>query len=343
LSSPFAITLRARVEIKFMESWEPALIRLAREALRPPALLPAPPPATQVELAAAYAYCERETARHSRSFSLASSLMPEPKRSAIRALYTFCRMADDAVDRPNRTEAYTWEWWMAQAMRPSATPGHRLAALAWWDTCVRFDIPARAVDQVLAGVRCDFDRAVYPTFDELAHYCYGVASTVGLLSMHIIGYSGPEAIPFAVRLGVALQVTNILRDVGEDLNAGRLYLPQEDLDFFGVRRDDLTRGTITPAWRSLMRFQINRARELYAAAAPGIGLLHADGQWAVAAAAEFYRGILSDLEAHDYNAFTYRARVSGWGKLRRLPGLWWRVTTGHYSPQVGRVVEPVTG
>lgn len=326
-----------------MESWEPALIRLAREALRPPALLPAPPPATQVELAAAYAYCERETARHSRSFSLASSLMPEPKRSAIRALYTFCRMADDAVDRPNRTEAYTWEWWMAQAMRPSATPGHRLAALAWWDTCVRFDIPARAVDQVLAGVRCDFDRAVYPTFDELAHYCYGVASTVGLLSMHIIGYSGPEAIPFAVRLGVALQVTNILRDVGEDLNAGRLYLPQEDLDFFGVRRDDLTRGTITPAWRSLMRFQINRARELYAAAAPGIGLLHADGQWAVAAAAEFYRGILSDLEAHDYNAFTYRARVSGWGKLRRLPGLWWRVTTGHYSPQVGRVVEPVTG
>lgn len=326
-----------------METWEPVLIRMAREALRSPVLLPAPAPATQRELADAYAFCERETARHSRSFSLASSLLPEPKRSAIRALYTFCRTADDSVDRPTHTQAHTWAWWMDQAEQKRAPREYRLAALAWWDTCVRFAIPARAVDQLLSGVRCDLEHGSYQTFDELAHYCYGVASTVGLLSMHIIGHSSPDAIPYAVRLGVALQLTNILRDIGEDQANGRQYLPQEELAFFGVGRETLARGEVTSAWRHLMRFQIDRARKLYDLASPGIGLLHPDGQLAVAAAAEFYRGILVDIEAHDYDTFRYRARVSGWGKLRRVPGLWLRVATRRYQPPVSGMVEPVTG
>jgi phytoene synthase len=147
------------------------------------------------------------------------------------------------------------------------------------------------------------------------------------MSMHIVGFAGPEAIPYAIKLGVALQLTNILRDVGEDWYSGRVYLPQDELAAFGLSEADLERRTVTDKWRSFMRFQVERNRRLYRESMPGIALLNRDGRFAINAAADLYQGILDDIEAHDYDVFGRRAFVGGWGKVRMLPGIWWRSRT----------------
>ncbi len=177
---------------------------------------------------------------------------------------------------------------------------------------------------MIDGVARDLDQTRYTTFDDLAAYAYGVASTVGLMSMHIIGYHGAAAIPYAIKLGIALQMTNILRDVGEDWQAGRVYLPAAELADFDLSEDDLARGRVDDRWRAFMAFQIERNRRLYAEAWPGIQLLPPDGRFAIAAASELYRRILDDIEAHDDDVFTRRARVSTSRKLFGLLQLWWR-------------------
>jgi phytoene synthase len=207
-------------------------------------------------------------------------------------------------------------------------PDDDLVAVAWADTRARYQIPRRYTQQLLDGVARDLRQRRYQTFEELASYAYGVASTVGLMSMHIVGFSGSEAIPYAVKLGVALQLTNILRDVAEDWGRGRLYLPQEELAAFGLGEADLTAGRVDGRWRRFMRFQLERNRRLYQEAWPGINVLDGDGRLAIAAAAAIYRAILDDIEAHDYDIFRRRARVSSWGKLRLIPGLWWRTRAG---------------
>jgi phytoene synthase len=282
-----------------------------------------PVPYEQNLLEQAYAHAQAITARHSRSFFLASRLLPEPKRQATRALYAFCRTTDDVVDNPGSNAGdELCEWWNQSL---STTPTSRnLVAVAWADTRHRYQIPRKYAEQLIEGVALDLNTSRYATFEELSNYCYGVASTVGLMSMHIIGYTTDEAIKYAVKLGVALQLTNILRDVAEDWERGRLYLPQEELDAFGVTEADIAAGRIDDNWRALMRFQIERARQLYREAWPGIALLAPQGRLAIAAAADFYQAILADIEAHDYDVFSRRAHVTGWGKLRRLPSLWWQ-------------------
>ncbi len=144
------------------------------------------------------------------------------------------------------------------------------------------------------------------------------------MSMHIIGFAGEQAIPYAIKLGVALQITNILRDIGEDWRTGRVYLPMDELTAYGLTEADLDKGQVDDRWRAFMHFQIERNRRLYAEARPGIALLNRDGRFAVAAASELYSAILNDIEAHDYDVFNRRAHVSAWGKVRKLPGIWWR-------------------
>jgi 15-cis-phytoene synthase len=202
-----------------------------------------------------------------------------------------------------------------------------LVAVAWTDARLRHQIPVRYAEQLIEGVAQDLQPIRYETFEELAGYAYGVASTVGLMSMHIIGYASAAAIPYAIKLGVALQLTNILRDVGEDLRNGRFYLPFDELRLFGLGEEDLRRGVVSRAWREFMRFQIERNRRLYAEAAPGIALLDRRGRFAIAAAANLYGAILTDIERHDYDVFNRRASISTGGKLRRLPGIWWHSMT----------------
>jgi phytoene synthase len=300
--------------------WEAQLLRLASEARSVPESWPLPKP-DAARLRRGYAACEAVTAVHSRSFHLASALLPDAKRQAMRALYAICRISDDLVDSCQGEIAL--QAWRRQVLAPVPNPQDPIL-LAWADTRQHYGIPKRYVEQLLDGVAQDLRLPAVTTFDDLAAYAYGVASTVGLMSMHIIGYSSAEAVPYAVKLGVALQVTNILRDVGEDGRAGRVYLPRAELAEFGLSLHDLAAGQVDDRWRAFMRFQIERNRRLYAEAWPGIGRLHPEGRLAVAAAAELYRGILAGIEAHDYDVFNHRAHVSAAAKLLRLPGIWWR-------------------
>lgn len=287
-------------------------------------------------LVSAYGYCESLTALHSRSFHMASALLPKEKKRAARALYAFCRITDDIVDSaeqaasgsdsalaPNEQSALLLQQWKQRILQhhPSADD---LVAVAWTDARHQYKVPHRYMEQLIDGVGRDLVQRRYATFEELAAYCYGVASTVGLMSMHIIGFASDAAIPYAIKLGVALQMTNILRDVADDFRMGRVYLPQNELEAFKLTEDDLANGVVTERWRRFMGFQIERNRQLYREALPGIKLLDGNGRFAIRAAAELYRAILDNIERRNYDVFSGRASVSTTGKLRMLPGIWVR-------------------
>jgi phytoene synthase len=271
----------------------------------------------------AYAHCRAITREHSRTFYIASALMPAEQRRAIQALYAFCRVSDDIVDRNDGDRAADLRAWRQRSLS-SHPPSDDLVALAWADTCARYHIPRQYAEQLLDGVAGDLVPRRYETFADLSHYCYAVASTVGLMVMHIVGYTGNEAIPYAVKLGVALQMTNILRDVGEDWRNGRLYLPTAELAAYGLSDADVAAGIVDDRWRAFMRFQVSRTRHLFAAALPGVTMLGRSSRFAIQAAAELYGAILDDIEAHDYDVFTRRASTSDGRKLALLPGIWRR-------------------
>jgi len=305
-------------------AWEPRLLSLAYEALH--TVIPAQPKTNfdRTLLKQAYRYCKDVTAQHSRSFYLASLLLPQHKRQAVWALYAFCRVTDDIVDKANGNAEVSLASWRRRILASPKSGENNLIAIAWADTQLRYAVPRRYVEQLIDGVERDLHQTRYATFADLATYAYGVASTVGLMSMHITGFSGPEAIPYAVKLGVALQITNILRDVGEDWQTGRVYLPTAELESFGLAEANLAAIQVDDRWRNFMRFQIERNRQLYREAWPGIAMLDPDGRFAISAAAQLYQAILDDIEANDYDVFNRRAYVSTWGKLRMLPGIWWQ-------------------
>jgi len=303
-------------------SWERRLFALAHEPLRHKHFHDSID-ADQRSLHQAYAYCAAITREHSKTFHMASGLLPPAKRRAVRALYAFCRVTDDLVDQAGEAPLRQLEQWRERTLcRPPAADDP--VALAWADTLAHYRIPPLYAHQLIDGVAMDVRVRRYETFEQLAEYSYGVASTVGLMSMHIVGFEGPQAIPYAVKLGVALQLTNILRDVREDWEKGRLYLPQEDMAAFGLREADIAAGQASDRWRAFINYQIERTHRLYEEAIPGIALLHRDGRFAIAAAAELYRAILDDIQGHDGDVFSFRAHLDGWAKLRRLPGIWWR-------------------
>ena len=272
-------------------------------------------------LKAAYREAEKITSKHSKSFYFASALLPEEKRSAVRALYAFCRIVDDIVDESTDIECEKQlEYWRGMVETTSFSNDDLIAA-AWADTLARYHIPRHYALQLIDGVARDLIQTRYQTFAELATYCYGVASTVGLMSMYIVGFHSNDAVPYAIKLGVALQMTNILRDVGEDYQSGRLYLPREELAFYGIREQDIAEGRVTNHWRQFMKFQIDRTRQLYEESWEGVKMLEREGQLAIGAASVFYQGILDEIEKNDYDVFTRRVSLSTWGKARRIPAL----------------------
>ncbi|MBO9361190.1 MAG: phytoene/squalene synthase family protein [Thermoflexus sp.] len=299
--------------------WEHRLVTWAYQAVSSEAL-EAAPMAADVDWA--YAVCEGIIQRYSRSFALASSLLTPEKRRAVRALYAFCRVTDDLVDAPRAEPRAALAQWRVLALSPQP-PADEPVLVAWADARRRYRIPRGYVEQFLDGVARDLDPRPYETFAELAAYCYGVASTVGLMSLAIIGYTDSSAIPYAVRLGVALQLTNILRDVGEDWRAGRLYLPREELRAFGISEAQIAEGRVDSRWRAFMHFQIMRARRLYAAALPGLRWLFPQGRVAIRAAAELYQGILGAIERNGYDVFTRRAALSPMARLWIALRAWW--------------------
>jgi phytoene synthase len=307
-------------------SWENQLLNLAGHIQNP---LPRPffsYWAGDVSLQKAYQQAESITAEHSKSFHFASGLLPEEKRSAVRALYAFCRTVDDIVDEVELKKDRDFElnYWRDVVQTASSSTGD-MVATAWADTLVRYHIPRHYALQLIDGVARDLSQMRYQTFGDLATYCYGVASTVGLMSMYIIGFKSHEAVPYAIKLGVALQMTNILRDVGEDYRNGRLYLPREELVFHGISEADIADGLVTDNWRQFMKFQIDRTRQLYKDSWDGVKMLEREGQLAIGAASTLYSGILDDIEKHDYDVFSHRASLSAWGKVSRIPALWLKI------------------
>jgi phytoene synthase len=267
--------------------------------------------------AADWARCEAVARTHGRSFWLASRLLPPARKRGVLATYAWCRITDDIVDRacdqgPEAT-ALALDAWERELDQPSHP-----VAVAFAYARERYGVPDGPARDLLAGVRMDLVPARYRTWNELRTYCFHVAGTVGLLVAPILGCADPRAHAHAADLGIAMQLTNILRDVAEDAGMGRLYLPLDEIAAFGCDPEAILAGAPGPGFRDLMAFEIGRARELYAAALPGVRALAPSGRFATLAAARLYAGILDEIEAMDHDVFRRRAVVPGPRKVRSV-------------------------
>ncbi len=300
---------------------------------------PPQPPKMLASVEESYERCRQITQKYSKTFYLGTLLMPPEKRRAIWAIYVWCRRTDELVDGPMArfTTPETLQQW--QDHLEYLFNGHPIddEDVALVDSLQRFPIEIEPFEDMIAGQHMDLYRNRYQTFADLKLYCYRVAGTVGLMSNAVLGIEkhpsiGPwnrqleEYIPKeeAIALGIANQLTNILRDVGEDAQRGRIYLPLEDLDRFNYTETDLLKGVIDDRWRALMRFQIQRARQYYKDAERGIRILSRDSRWPVWAALMLYQGILDVIEANDYDVFNQRAFVRKPKKMLYLPIAWLR-------------------
>lgn len=278
-------------------------------------------------------HCERVTRTHARTFTLASYFLPAHKRRAAFALYAFCRVADDLVDRVASARDDIVELQLADYRRMlddalgGRPEGPVFRELAW--AVETFAVPPHVLNELLAGVARDLHPASYESWTELGQYCEGVASTVGEMCTFVFGVrdgvlANECALRYARTLGVAMQLTNILRDVGEDARSGRCYLPREELACFGLSTSDVINDPSIgrgPRWRGFMRFQVARARMLYVSARPGISLLAPDAQRCAAACATGYAAILDAIEAIGYDTVSSRARVSHWSRAGIMLGV----------------------
>ena len=269
----------------------------------------APPDA--LRLRAAYASCREITRVASKTFYMASLFLAAEKRRAVWAVYAFCRTADDLVDRTAPAAERLGALDRLERKLLAAMDGRAddPIFIAYADAARRYGIPLAPALALLRGARMDITIRRYATYDELCEYCYLVASTVGLLVAPILGYLSAEALEYGIMLGRAMQLTNILRDVGEDALMGRIYLPAEDLERFGYAEGHVFEQIVDERFVALMRFQIERVRLLYAQAEPGIAMLSPESRYTVRLALTLYRRILNAIELNGYDVFRCRAFV----------------------------------
>lgn len=290
-----------------------------------------------IALSLAYRRCEYLTKLYSKTFYMGTSLMHPDARKHVWAIYAWCRRTDDLVDSPracllNREnlEVDLKEWterldkiWKGEPID--------LFDLAMADTVKKYpDMSIEPYRDMVKGMVMDvpgLGQERYKNFDELYLYCYRVAGTVGLMTMPMLGtadgYTFEDATEPGVALGIGFQLTNILRDVGEDLERGRIYLPQDEIAAFGLTEEDLFRCDVSPKYKEFMKFQIQRARDYYTIAKTGVPMLAPEGRFAVQASLDLYSRILDVIERNDYDNFRCRAYTSKWEKLTILPGAWW--------------------
>jgi 15-cis-phytoene synthase len=270
------------------------------------------------ELSASYAHCQRIARRSASSFYYSFLLLPKRKRWAMCALYAFLRHTDDLGDsaQPADFRRRALQAWRRSLAR--AVEGHYddplLPALA--ETVASYHIPLEYLTATIDGVEMDLDRSRYATFEQLEHYCQLVASMVGLACLRIWGCDSPAAERPARRLGVAFQMTNILRDLCEDAARDRVYLPMEDLDRFGYTADDLRRGVRDERFRRLMRFEIERTEQLFAEGAELHRWLEPEGRRVLGSMMAVYRALLAEIKRLDGDVLTRRVRLSRWRKMR---------------------------
>ncbi|MBB16069.1 squalene synthase [Candidatus Poribacteria bacterium] len=272
---------------------------------------------------AAFEYSRKLIAHHSKSFYISARLLPIERRWATYALYGFCRYVDNLIDTPRqRTQAellkeiddIAIELQIASRTGESEHPIIR----AFTVSANFFDIPIECALDLVSGVKMDLEHTHYETFDDLYPFCYRVAGVVGIMMTHILGQTNKNAFYYAEKLGIAMQLTNILRDIQEDKNMGRIYLPLDELELFGVTKEQIINEIMSPNLRNLMEFQVNRAEEYYEKSKSGVPMLQKESQFAVYSAINIYRKILQKITERDFNPFLGRVFVPNKQKLTIL-------------------------
>ncbi len=288
-----------------------------------------------ISLENAYETCRKETAQWAKTFYLGTLLLPPIKRRAIWAIYVWCRRTDELMDSPEAMKRSVnelsdrldhWEE-RTKAIFSGQVIDELDAVMA--DTLQNFPQSIQPYLDMIEGQRMDLNKTRYSTFEELELYCYRVAGTVGLMTQDVMGIDpayttapwsqAPDPSEAAIALGIANQLTNILRDVGEDRGRGRIYIPQEDLERFDYSESQLLDGVVNTQWKALMAFQLKRAREWFDKSEEGVRWLSADARWPVWTSLRLYRGILNVIERNEYDVFNNRAYVNKWIKLVELP------------------------
>ncbi|MCM8797509.1 MAG: phytoene/squalene synthase family protein [Candidatus Omnitrophica bacterium] len=258
------------------------------------------------------------TKRYAKTFYFASNFLPKEKRNAAYSVYALCRLSDEAVDDNSsalRAEAIS-RLTNDIASSYANTPLNQELLLAFRHTINKYGIPKIYFDKIIEGMYMDLKKNRYDDFQELYNYCYRVAGVVGLVILKIFGCRNNYAEKYAIELGVAMQLTNILRDIKEDFALGRVYLPQDELKRFGISQEYFFTEKIDERFIEFMRFQIKRARQYYADSTPGIKLVDSvKSRLVILAIKEIYAGILNEIERNAYDIFSKRATVS---KLRKI-------------------------
>jgi 15-cis-phytoene synthase len=279
----------------------------------------------QPDLKISFEHARRLTAHFAKSFYFSARILPIDRRWATYAVYGFCRYADNLVDAPRgRTADELFA--EVEALRQELAICHRTGESehsvmrAFAPVMKRYSIPIEYPMDLLRGVTMDMERDRYETFDELYVFCYRVASVVGLMMTCVLGYKDASAFEFAEKMGIAMQLTNILRDVQEDNRMGRIYLPNEDLHSFGVNEQDIVQERVSPELRKCMKFQVERAHHYYDEGDKGITLLSRESQYAISSASKIYRGILRKIAERDFNPFLGRVFVPQQNKIGILVG-----------------------
>ncbi len=284
----------------------------------------------------------RLTRRSRSNFYYAFLTLPRPRREALYAVYAFCRTVDDIVDlggergaglSAQREELRGWREDVARCYDPRAIPEHPIAVRL--KAAVRaYAIPHAALEASIDGVEMDLDRVTYETAGDLYPYCYRVAAAVGLACIEIFGYTDPRARQYAVDLGTALQLTNIIRDIGADARAGRVYVPQEDLRAFGVTVDDLKAGRHTEQFVRLMAHQAARARRFYRFAWENLPAADARALVAAEIMGRIYLALLEEIEARRFRVFDERVTVPVTKKLAIALRCWIAARLGRAAQKV---------
>ena len=281
---------------------------------------------TEPSLRASYAECKRLNALHGKTYYLATLLLPPEKRPFVHALYGFARYADEIVDdlaselTDSEKAEHLRTWWQGVLADIRAGRSHDHIGRALVDTVQRFSIPIAYFEAFLHSMEMDLTVTEYQSYEDLMEYVYGSASVIGLEMLPILGSLSPETAPETVmaaeKLGTAFQLANFIRDVGEDLDRGRIYLPISELQAHGVSYEMLEARILTPQIRSALQEQIARVRRLQREAEPGIALLAPESRACIQAASELYCGIVDEVERIDYQIFTHRAKTSTWRRIK---------------------------
>ena len=276
------------------------------------------------ELDNAYDLCRRITKSEAKNFYYAFRTLPHRKRRAIYAAYAFFRRVDDVVDGDASLDVKRRQLDEARAHldaeRSGDGPDPVLMALR--HAIDEHSISTGYFEDFVDGMEMDLDQTRYRNFEELRRYCYGAASAAGLISISIFGYTDSKAVEYAVDLGIAMQLTNILRDLGEDAGRDRIYIPADELETYGYSEADLLSGTTNDAFRELMSFQVERARQFFASGTRLVPLVSADSRACPSALAGIYGAILDRIEASEYDVFSRRIGLSPVEKLLLVARLW---------------------